>query len=669
MKINTLIAFLLCLSSAFAQNGGPVDRLVEELSQQFDDEANYHTLIEDLNELYENPIDLLKADKKDLEKLHILSPKQIGLILNYRDKTKLISLYELQTLPDLDLKTLELILPFLTLNQRPDWIRKGIKPVHYLMVRYDLDIETKKGFKFIDSTRAYAGDPAHWILRYRLNYPKQLSIGLNLEKDPGERVHWDMKRNYYGVGHINFHAQVWRKNLSLILGDYRLQFGQALIIGGAGFQLGKSAAPILGIKRNGVGIKPHNSLTEYGYFKGLALTYHKAQIKTTIFLSSRNRDSGSFTLNGKKYYNLRNTGLHRTVSEYNGRNQVREWIYGLNINYETSSGFQVGFNILQTHYSRPVSKTPSPYSQFYFRGKSLGGLSVYWDYTYKNINWFGEIALDPLHRSIAWLTGALLNLSHQLELAIHWRNFPKNFHSFYGNAFAEKKAQHNEQGLYLGIQCKVSNRHKLAIYADQYRYPWLRNGHGSPSYGWEFGLAWQARLARADLSMRYSRNQELDNNNVVAVTRQVSITNADRIRIGIQKNINSSILLKWQIMGSRVESSGNLSRGLLMAQDIQFNNMGKISFKTRFCLFDTEDSDNRQYIYENDVLYGFSIPSFSGTGIRYLALLRFRFNHKISAWMRWSATHYRDRNLIGSGNDEIEGNRRQQLKIQLRYRF
>jgi hypothetical protein len=94
--------------------------------------------------------------------------------------------------------------------------------------------------------------------------------------------------------------------------------------------------------------------------------------------------------------------------------------------------------------------------------------------------------------------------------------------------------------------------------------------------------------------------------------------------------------------------------------------MGKISLTARYALFDTEDYDNRQYVYENDVWLAFSLPAYEGKGVRNYLLLSYKLNRHISAWVRFSHVRYTDREEIGSGYDLIEGNTRNDVKFQLR---
>ena len=79
--------------------------------------------------------------------------------------------------------------------------------------------------------------------------------------------------------------------------------------------------------------------------------------------------------------------------------------------------------------------------------------------------------------------------------------------------------------------------------------------------------------------------------------------------------------------------------------------------------------ENRQYIYERDVLYAFPIPSFDGRGLRIILVVSYQPSDKWNFWFRIARTKYLDRSQLGSGLETIEGNKRTDIKFQVRFRF
>ena len=89
----------------------------------------------------------------------------------------------------------------------------------------------------------------------------------------------------------------------------------------------------------------------------------------------------------------------------------------------------------------------------------------------------------------------------------------------------------------------------------------------------------------------------------------------------------------------------------------------------RLMYFETGGYDSRLYAYENDVLYSFSIPVFYDKGYRYYFNLNYDFSKKISCWFRLAQTIYKDKTSVGSGLDEIPGNKKTEIKLQVQYYF
>ena len=86
-------------------------------------------------------------------------------------------------------------------------------------------------------------------------------------------------------------------------------------------------------------------------------------------------------------------------------------------------------------------------------------------------------------------------------------------------------------------------------------------------------------------------------------------------------------------------------------------------------LFDTDNYDNRLYVYERDVWLAYSFPAYSGVGLRNYALVQYKLSQKMDVWFRWSHVRYTDRTEIGSGGEALSGNTGNDVKFQVRMRF
>ena len=122
---------------------------------------------------------------------------------------------------------------------------------------------------------------------------------------------------------------------------------------------------------------------------------------------------------------------------------------------------------------------------------------------------------------------------------------------------------------------------------------------------------------------------------------------------------------KIQYNGFRVDS---VSKGFAFIQDIE-TKIKRVQLKTRIAYFNTNTYDSRIYAYENDVLYAVSFPAYNGTGFRYYVISKFPITRNLDAWVRFSQTNVSSSETLSSGNDELQFNRKSDLKIQLKYNF
>jgi len=74
-------------------------------------------------------------------------------------------------------------------------------------------------------------------------------------------------------------------------------------------------------------------------------------------------------------------------------------------------------------------------------------------------------------------------------------------------------------------------------------------------------------------------------------------------------------------------------------------------------------------MYEKGLLYSFSIPSFYGKGERFTFNARYEWGKHIILQAKYALTHYRDREVISSGLEEIKGSMKSDLYMQVRLKF
>jgi len=143
-----------------------------------------------------------------------------------------------------------------------------------------------------------------------------------------------------------------------------------------------------------------------------------------------------------------------------------------------------------------------------------------------------------------------------------------------------------------------------------------------------------------------------------------------RTQISYQLDRDVTLRNRVEIVWYDPHEKDRSQQGFLTYFDVAYKPMGTpLSLNTRLQYFETDGFDSRLYAYESDVLYSYSIPQFIGKGLRYYINLNYDVTKKMEVWLRWAQTIYQNQNTISSGLDQINGNRRSEVKFQVMYNF
>ncbi|WP_338791494.1 hypothetical protein [Bernardetia sp. MNP-M8] len=670
------------------------DLLVQELFPVPEDDLDYSDLYESLFQFFIQPLDLNQATRNDLISTFLLSERQIEDFLKHRENYgKLLSIYEIQSIPSWDANTIERVLPFITITEstiqqdtRSLFDRILAEKNKTLLVRYSRTLETQRGYTS-DTTGAtrYLGSPDRIYTRMRISHLNDFSIGFTLEKDAGEQFIWDSKTNRYGFDFLSAHAVLYNqgKFKAIAIGDYQLQFGQGLIMG-AGFAAGKGSETINTVRRSTQGIRPYTSVLETAFQRGAAATYSNGQFDFTGYYSRVGEDGGASSaviadsLNqgqeGDFISSLIATGFHRTPNEIAKKDNFIRQDAGGNITYrDKQNNLELGATLAYTSYDKTLQRTDRVYNRFEFNGKDNYNFGINYSYAWRNMSFFGEAARSK-SGGMGLISGVILSLARPLEMSMLFRKYDRDFHTFYGAAFGEGSRPINEQGFYWGMKYSPSKKWQLAAYYDRFRFPWMRFLVDAPSGGHEYLARLTYRPSRS-IQIYGQFRQEVREKNY-SNDDDTNPSNFNRITPYTRRNYQLNcdykaeeiVSLRAKVQFSSYEHEAAPTQGYVVVQDVNLD-FGKIRFSTRFALFDTDDYENRQYVYEKDVLYYFFIPAYYGRGFRNFYMIQFKAGKKIDIWAKWAYTKYRNQESIGSGLERIDGDLRNDIRIQMRVKF
>ncbi|MDX1904218.1 MAG: hypothetical protein SFU27_08675, partial [Thermonemataceae bacterium] len=367
---------------------------------------------------------------------------------------------------------------------------------------------------------------------------------------------------------------------------------------------------------------------------------------------------------------IQKTGLHRTQNEFDSRSAIKENTLGANLSFKnTAQTLQLGVTFLRNSFDVPLQRTPTTYNQFEFSGKDNYNAGFNYTYVYQNFNFFGEWAISK-SGGMGYNAGLIAVLSPQISFAFQHRNFDKDFHSFYGSALSEGSRDINEKGFYWGVKIQPNKKIGIAAYYDKFQFPWLRFRVDAPSEGYEYLLRFSYAFTRkisAFVQAREEYKQQNDPTNSSPIDF-ISPRKRRNYVFNIDYKAEKIIAFRSRIQYSNLQFGETLTDGVAIMQDIDIT-LGKWRLKTRWALFDTDNYDNRQYAYEDDVLYSFSFPAYNGKGYRQYGILEYKASKRLSFWLRYARTRLLDVDSIGSGSTEIQGNTNSELKIQTRIKF
>ncbi len=662
-----------------------LDLLIQEIFAQGDDDLNYEEIYDNFYTLIADPIRLNRAEVADLQKLYLLSDRQITHFFEYKKRNgHLLSVYELQAIPEWDLTTIQKILPFvqireteLTADTRSLWERIKAEKNNYLLLRWERTLESKYGYRADSLDNPYLGSPNRVFLRFRMSHTRDFSLDFRAEKDAGEQFIIHSKSKRYGFDYYSGHFMILNQNRikKWIIGDYRIQIGQGLI-SSAGFNLGKGAESIQTIRRNSLGILPYGSVTEFGFLRGSALTYEMAKNCTfTGFISHKNRDATPvFHTDSTQILHFKSrteSGYHRTPSELQKKNLLQETVLGANLQWQSpSKNTELGLTWLYLQFDKPIISDLKVYQRFDFQGDKNTSFGFHYSKVWENFNFFGETALTP-QGGYATLNGMMASLSRAIDLAILWRKYSPNFYNFYGNAFGENYTNRNESGLYFGLKYAPNRDWKWTIYYDRFRFPWLKYQVSSPSEGYEFMTQITRNFSRSISAYFRIRMENKERNFRTEIDKNYILTPS--LRMNYQFNLDyamrNQFSMRSRIQFSNLQQKGKpKTEGFAMIQDLNWN-FKNTRISTRFALFDTDDFENRQYVYEKDVLYYFAMPAYYGKGLRSYVLFQQKFTKNIDFWLKYAVYSYQNRSVVGSGLERIEGNRKRDVRFQVKYQF
>ena len=670
MRLLTLLSLLLLLfPTAKADDAEKWEQWYETIADEEEaDPESLDDVYELLNNLANHPININTATREELEALPFLSSCQVMDIMEYLNRYGMMkSKNELNAIESLDFYRRKLLACFITIGEKPvdkslhldDVAKYGESD---LVAYASVPTFSRKG-----DSNGYLGYPyKHW-LRYSFHYGKRIRFGIVASQDAGE----PFMANKNNLGYDYYSPYLVVNDLgpfeTLALGHYKVSTGLGLVVN-MGFGFGKmSMLQSIGGKSSSI-VCAHSSRSEASYMRGAAATLRLASaLRLTAFASCRKADA---TLNDNgTVATILTSGYHRTPKEMEKKHNTTITDFGVNATFDRND-IHLGATALFTHFDRLLQPdTKALYKQYYPQGHDFLNMSI--DYGYRRYPLFvsGETAIDA-KGNLATLNALTLSLSRSFNIVLLHRYYSMRYTSIHSYSFSEGGRVQNESGLYAGLEWKPLYGSLVSAYLDYAYFPWPRyQVTQTSSRSIDGFFSSMVKLGKWTVVLRYRirRHQKNTFDKTITTMLKPLVWQTDqRLRLGTVWD-NGLFRVSSQV-DAALSRYDDLSRGVMFSEAVGLT-LRRITFNVGFKYFLTDDYDSRLYSYESGPLYAFSMPSFSGHGIRYSLLVKWKPADNLTFYAKAGVSDYFDRDVIGSDLQQISASSACTLEFQTRWRF
>jgi hypothetical protein len=335
--------------------------IAEDLASDDSDPEAVTTFIERLNELAESPVRINSSGESEISRLFFLSDFQVKALVDYAHASgRIVSVYELINIPGFDRETVDMMIPFITLDYKLKINSDSVRFRNISITNFSLKSSSEDS-----SFRAY---PSKILTKYRFT-TAGFAGGFTFEKDPGERIlSKTTSLPDFLSAHLAFTGDGFIRRV--VIGDYSLRFGLGSNMNsGIRTDLSLSSPGYMSARDE---IKPYTSTDENNFFRGIATELSFKNAGLVLFLSKNNIDASLGSSSGYSkdiIENLYLSGVHNSPSMLSKKDAVSDLVYGINLSHNFNK-IRIGFNWSADRFSLPFKQEESdPSVIFNFEGK------------------------------------------------------------------------------------------------------------------------------------------------------------------------------------------------------------------------------------------------------------------------------------------------------------
>jgi len=626
------------------------EELLESLS-----EGQSSEILEELQDLRENPVNINKASIDEFGKIPFITQVFIHAVIRERQGNgSFRSLEDFRERLHIDAGLWNMIKPYITVKSNKfDGITFSIRS---RFQRHYSDQENLND--------AYPGSAWKMYHRIRLSRKNVFKSALLVEKDPGETHPADHLVGFVEIDNLY-------KNIRLVIGHYYIKSGQGLVMWSP-YGFSKGVYPVSSVKRNSGAVRGYASTDENNFFTGSAAELSTGFFHLVLFGSCTRLDA-SFNSDGT-IKSFPASGYHRTAYERDTKERITESLAGVRCDINEAWG-SIGATYLFTKYSLPVKNSGNK-NLFSFEGRNHHILSLDFDVCFSRFNFFGEVARCRTN-SMAFFTGCICD-ADKIRGVVIYRNFSPRFYSPHGHGFSASSVK-NERGINIGFITKVF-KYKINLMFDFYRRPWRTFRTPVPVRGDDLYLWVSKRISshfKIKCKLKFRTKEKYDEytsregipSQILKTQRQKSLRLeflsdfnqlSFKTRVELNHIYDTDIETEWGYTNTD-------ETGILFFQDIDLDCFNPFSIRFRWVQCKTDSYISRVYEFENDLPGTFSIPFLYGEGFRWYMIAYVNIKDHFDITMKYRETNMKK--LIDGSNDEYGWDIKKYLGIQADVRF
>jgi hypothetical protein len=217
---------------------------------------------------------------------------------------------------------------------------------------------------------------------------------------------------------------------------------------------------------------------------------------------------------------------------------------------------------------------------------------------------------------------------------------------------------------------------RISYYYDQFEYPDLTYTTPGPSRGNDFYILVENKVSnKLQIDIRYKRKespQGSDCNDIFGRSIEgISACRHENYRLISEFASSPKLRLVSKLEWSKVTYMANQINedGYALSQSLRWNLSAFTTLVGRINIFETDSYESRILEMENDLPHNFENTVLYGRGLHWCLVFSLKFSFKVDLAAKYSQIIRDGVRSIGTGLDEIDGDTRTVVSIQLDAHF